>query len=118
MGMLRKSIVQSFWEGFLMEFTSAVSKIQYRIGGVLRKMAPALLALAGWCALLITASHGRLAYAQNTNATIRGQVFDPAGALSVTEVGSTATFATSSGFGKITGTQPNRQMQASARFFF
>jgi hypothetical protein len=42
----------------------------------------------------------------------------PSGALSVTEVGTTATFATSSGFGKITGTQPNRQMQASARFFF
>jgi hypothetical protein len=29
-----------------------------------------------------------------------------------------ATFATSSSFGKITGTQPNRQMQASTRFFF
>jgi hypothetical protein len=29
-----------------------------------------------------------------------------------------ATFSTSSGFGKITGTQPNRQMQLSARFFF
>ena len=42
----------------------------------------------------------------------------PSGALTVTEVGTTATFATSSGFGKITGTQPNRQMQVSARFFF
>jgi hypothetical protein len=42
----------------------------------------------------------------------------PSGALSVTEVGTNATFATSSGFGKITGTQPNRQMQISARFFF
>jgi Carboxypeptidase regulatory-like domain/TonB dependent receptor/TonB-dependent Receptor Plug Domain len=38
--------------------------------------------------------------------------------LTVTEVGTTATFATTSAFGKITGTQPNRQMQASARFFF
>jgi hypothetical protein len=38
--------------------------------------------------------------------------------LAVTEVGTTATFATSSSFGKITGTQPNRTMQASARFFF
>jgi hypothetical protein len=42
----------------------------------------------------------------------------PSGSLSVTEVGTTATFATSSGFGRITGTQPNRQMQLSARFFF
>jgi hypothetical protein len=42
----------------------------------------------------------------------------PSGALSVTEVGTTATFASSSGFGKITGTQPNRTMQLSARFFF
>jgi hypothetical protein len=42
----------------------------------------------------------------------------PSGSLSVTEVGTTATFASSSGFGKITGTQPNRQMQVSARFFF
>jgi hypothetical protein len=38
--------------------------------------------------------------------------------LTVTEVGTTATFATTSAFGKITGTQPNRTMQASARFFF
>jgi hypothetical protein len=42
----------------------------------------------------------------------------PSGALTVTEVGTAATFATSSGFGKITGTQPNRQMQASVRLFF
>ena len=42
----------------------------------------------------------------------------PSGSLTVSEVGTTATFATSSGFGKVTGTQPNRQMQVSARFFF
>jgi hypothetical protein len=45
----------------------------------------------------------------------------PSGALSVTADTRTptlATFSTSSGFGKITGTQPNRQMQLSARFFF
>lgn len=42
----------------------------------------------------------------------------PSGSLVVTEVGTAATFATSSGFGKITGTQPNRTMQASTRFFF
>jgi hypothetical protein len=42
----------------------------------------------------------------------------PSGSLTVTEVGTTPTFASSSGFGKITGTQPNRTMQLSARFFF
>jgi hypothetical protein len=44
----------------------------------------------------------------------------PSGSLSVTANpnSTAATFATSSGFGKITGTQPNRQMQVSARFFF
>jgi hypothetical protein len=42
----------------------------------------------------------------------------PSGSLAVTEVGTTATFASSSGFGKITGTQPNRSLQLSARFFF
>jgi hypothetical protein len=42
----------------------------------------------------------------------------PSGALTVTAVGTNATFNSSSGFGKITGTQPNRQMQLSARFFF
>jgi hypothetical protein len=36
----------------------------------------------------------------------------------VTATGSTATFATSSGFGKITGTQSPRTMQVSARFAF
>jgi Carboxypeptidase regulatory-like domain len=64
-----------------MNFTQAVSRIQYRVGGLLRKTTPALLALAGWCALLAVASHGSIAYAQNTNATIRGQVLDPSGAL-------------------------------------
>jgi hypothetical protein len=42
----------------------------------------------------------------------------PSGSLTVTEVGTTPTFQTSSGFGKITGTQPNRSLQASTRFFF
>jgi hypothetical protein len=45
----------------------------------------------------------------------------PSGSLSVTASTNTptlATFATSSGFGKITSAQNPRQMQASARFFF
>jgi Carboxypeptidase regulatory-like domain/TonB-dependent Receptor Plug Domain len=42
----------------------------------------------------------------------------PSTSLTVTESGTTASFANSSSFGKITTTNPNRQMQASARFFF
>lgn len=45
----------------------------------------------------------------------------PSGGLSVTADPADptkATFATTSAFGKITGTQPNRQMQVSTRFFF
>lgn len=42
----------------------------------------------------------------------------PSGSLSVTESGTNALFTTSTGFGKITGTQPARVMQASGRFFF
>jgi len=45
----------------------------------------------------------------------------PSGLLSVTadkDTPTKATLNTSSGFGKILGTQPNRQMQLSARFFF
>ena len=64
-----------------MNFTQVVSRIQYRAEGLLRKTVPVLVALAGWCALLVVASHGSMAHAQNTNATIRGQVLDPSGAL-------------------------------------
>ncbi|HEX3569544.1 MAG TPA: carboxypeptidase regulatory-like domain-containing protein [Acidobacteriaceae bacterium] len=42
----------------------------------------------------------------------------PSSSLTVTATGTTATFATSSGFGKITGTQSPRTMQVSARFAF
>jgi len=42
----------------------------------------------------------------------------PSGSLTVTEVGTAATFKTSSGFGQIGGTQQARVMQASTRFFF
>ncbi len=45
----------------------------------------------------------------------------PSGSLSVTADPTNplrATFATSSGFGKITGTQPNRSLQLSSRFYF
>ena len=42
----------------------------------------------------------------------------PSTSLTVSEIGTAASFATSSSFGKITRTNPNREMQASARFFF
>jgi Carboxypeptidase regulatory-like domain/TonB dependent receptor len=42
----------------------------------------------------------------------------PSTSLTVSETGTAASFATSSSFGKITRTNPNREMQASARFFF
>jgi hypothetical protein len=42
----------------------------------------------------------------------------PNTALIVSAIGSTASFANSSNFGKITKTNPNREMQVSARFFF
>lgn len=42
----------------------------------------------------------------------------PSGSLSVTESGTSALFTTSTGFGKITGTQPARVLQTSGRFFF
>src|ERR1700723_2098198 len=64
-----------------MNFTKVVSRIQYRAEGLLRKTVPVLWALAGWYALLVVAPHGSMAHAQNTNATIRGQVLDPSGAL-------------------------------------
>ncbi len=37
--------------------------------------------LAVWCIMAIALTGGNEAYAQNTNATIRGQVLDPTGAL-------------------------------------
>jgi len=42
----------------------------------------------------------------------------PSGSLTVTEVGTAATFKTSNGFGQIGGAQQKRVMQASTRFFF
>jgi hypothetical protein len=45
----------------------------------------------------------------------------PSGSLSITELSTAptvASFAGSSGFGKITGNQPARRLQLSSRFFF
>ncbi len=62
-----------------MNITEATRKISKQI--LLRPSAIALFALAGYCTFpAILSIHGA-AYAQNTNATIRGQVLDPTGAL-------------------------------------
>lgn len=60
----------------------------------------------------------RLKFQSRVNAFNDTNLQVPSGALSVTADGTNATFATASGFGKTTGTQPNRQMQLSARFLF
>jgi hypothetical protein len=63
-------------------FAQAISKALYPVGSVLRKPAAiAVLVFAGWCTLPSVVPGGGVAYAQNTNATIRGQVLDPTGAL-------------------------------------
>jgi hypothetical protein len=63
-------------------FIQVIRKALYQTRIALRRPAAiAILGLAGWCALSSVAPVGGVAYAQNTNATIRGQVLDPSGAL-------------------------------------
>ena len=65
-----------------MNFDRVISKALCQIGCVLRKPAAiAVLGFAGWCTLPSVVPGGGVVYAQNTNATIRGQVLDPTGAL-------------------------------------
>ena len=65
-----------------MNFDRVVSKALCQIGSVLRKPAAiVVLGFAGWCTLPSVVPGGGVMYAQNTNATIRGQVLDPTGAL-------------------------------------
>ena len=59
-----------------------ISKVLLAIRRVLRNpTAATVLGLAGLCALPSIFHSAGIAYAQNTNATIRGQVLDPTGAL-------------------------------------
>ena len=65
-----------------MNLTQIVSNVSVRIRSILRNpVATAALGLVGWCALPAVFPSAGVAYAQNTNATIRGQVLDPTGAL-------------------------------------
>jgi Carboxypeptidase regulatory-like domain/TonB dependent receptor/TonB-dependent Receptor Plug Domain len=68
--------------GLLVNFVQVINKALYQAGSVLRKPAAvAMLALVAWSVLSSVVPGTNVAYAQNTNATIRGQVLDPTGAL-------------------------------------
>ena len=65
-----------------MKFNQVLSNVLCQTGNVLRKPAAvAVMGLAVWCTLPSAVPGAGVAYAQNTNATIRGQVLDPTGAL-------------------------------------
>jgi hypothetical protein len=62
--------------------TQIVSKGPVQIKSILRNpVAMIALGIVGWCALSTVVPIAGVAYAQNTNATIRGQILDPTGAL-------------------------------------
>ena len=68
--------------GFLMNIIQRISKSLNQVRNILLEpSAVAILIMVGYCALPSTVSDHGIAYAQNTNATIRGQVLDPTGAL-------------------------------------
>ncbi len=65
-----------------MNLTQIIRNVSIQIRSTLRSPAAMVaFGLAGWCALPSVSPHTGVAYAQNTNATIRGQVLDPSGAL-------------------------------------
>jgi hypothetical protein len=64
-------------EAILVRWTHLI-KARYQATCILRNRA-AVSALVGWCVLLVFSAG--IALGQNSNATIRGQVLDPAGAL-------------------------------------
>src|SRR5215469_15429559 len=65
-----------------MNFTTQIRKVLRRVGNTLvNPTAIVMLGVAGWYVGLGVFPGAEIAYAQNTNATIRGQVLDPTGAL-------------------------------------
>src|SRR5258708_11138941 len=75
-------VTSQYAEALLVNFSHVIGKTFYQVGSVLRKPAVmTVLGLVGWCALSSVVPNAGVAYAQNTNATIRGQVLDPSGAL-------------------------------------
>src|ERR1700744_302556 len=76
--LLQKSFI-AFFGGSLVNFSQVLSG---QIKSIFRGPAVVVaIGLVGWCALPSVLSNAGVAYAQNTNATIRGQVLDPTGAL-------------------------------------
>src|SRR5437762_10510673 len=68
-------------EGIFMNFTQITTGLN-RARGILRNRTAAIVfGLAGYCILAVLFFVAGVAYAQNTNATIRGQVLDPSGAV-------------------------------------
>jgi len=63
-----------------MNFTQ-VFGVLYPVRGIRRNRTTMIVGLAGWCILLALFTGVDAVYAQNTNASIRGQVLDPLGAL-------------------------------------
>ena len=63
-----------------MRFSQLLSTALYQVRRILRNQT-AVFGLAGSCMLLVLFFGAGAAHAQNSNATIRGQVLDPAGAL-------------------------------------
>jgi hypothetical protein len=61
-------------------YTQLVSEVHYQVRRILRNQT-AVFGLVGSCVLLALSFGATVAHAQNSNATIRGQVLDPAGAL-------------------------------------
>src|SRR5271154_1155117 len=69
------------WRLFV-NLTRMISNLSVRIRSILRNPATTVaLGLIGWGALPAVSPNTRVANAPNTNATIRGQVLDPTGAL-------------------------------------
>jgi len=69
-------------EALLVKFNQVISNIFYQVKNILQNQAAAVvLGLVGWCMLPTLSLTAGVAYAQNTNATIRGQVLDSTGAL-------------------------------------
>src|SRR5215468_4749513 len=65
-----------------MKFTVQMRDVVRRGGKTfLNPTAIVILGLVGWCVVPGVFPDAETAYAQNTNATIRGQVLDPSGAL-------------------------------------
>jgi hypothetical protein len=80
-GFYRSRISQSL-EAVLVNFDQVIGDVLYQGKNILRNQAAAVVfGLVGWCMLPAFIPSTGVAYGQNTNATIRGQVLDATGAL-------------------------------------